>query len=122
MSAVEGFDVLSAELASASTKIIPFAHKAIEVTARHIKDESRKAAAAANPVHAKQYAPKISYDFRDELTADVGPTPTGQGKLGGILEDGGLRNRPQNNLRDAMVANEADFIKGMQKAGEDAIG
>lgn len=122
MSSVEGFDVLSADLGKAADKIRPFAHKAIEVTARNIKDEGASAAAGKNPKHARKYAPKIDYVFRDELTADVGPRLGGQGSLGGILEDGGIRNAPQNNLRDAMVANEEDFVRGIQKAGEDALG
>lgn len=113
---------LSADFGRASGAIVPFARKALEVTARNVKDESVRRAKAANRRHAKAYPASIDYVFVAPLRAEVGPRIGEEGSFGGILEDGGLRNRPQKNLEDAARVNVQDFMDGLATAAEDAIG
>lgn len=114
-------DRLAADIGAAPEKLRRNSGKALEVTARNIKDTAQEYANFHNPSHAPSYGHKISYDRTGDLEFEIGPTLGGQGSLGGILEDGGLRNSPQNNLRDALIANQSDLVAGLGKALEDSL-
>mgnify|MGYP001002775949 CR=1 FL=1 len=121
-----GVDRLAADFGRAAGAVVPLARKALEVTSRYVKDDAVKSAKSANPSHARAYAPLIDYEFTGALRSEIGPRPQGQGKLGGILEDGGspkhgVGNRPQKNLENAVRANVDDFVKGLEKAAGDAL-
>lgn len=117
--------VLAADLREVGHRIRPFARKAVEVTARGIKDDARVVAKGASGRHAKAYPNAITYDVEDsatEITAEIGPElGRNQGTLGfleeGVAEQG---TSPQHALRLAERANRDDFIRGLQKAAGDA--
>lgn len=96
--------------------------KAVEVTARHVKDDWAQGAERSG---LGGYAGDIDYEFeygRGEIAADVGPTPGDAGSLG-IVEDapGDVRSAPQHAGRDALKANEDDFERGIMIAALDAL-
>lgn len=116
---------LAADLGAAPVRAHGNIRKAVEVTARHVKDDWRKDAKRQNPVHAKGYPFKVSYDVDESatgVTAEIGPELGGQGSLG-ILEDGGggIKSRPQRSGQKAAKRNEADFINGLTKAIGDIL-
>lgn len=118
---------LTADLGQAPVKMIPLVRKAVEITARNIKDDWQSSAAKASGQHARLFPKSIDYDMGLDsdgaITAEIGPNlGRVQGSLG-ILEDspGGVRSRPQNAGRKAAKKNEQDFMDGLAKAAEEAI-
>ena len=114
---------LAADLSAAGVAVRPFARQAVQVTARHIKDDWR---AAANRTGLARYAADITYETRELATAivaDIGPTPDGDQGAFGFVEDapGGVFSAPQHAGRDALERNEADFERGVDAAVADAL-
>lgn len=92
--------------------------KALTVTARYVKDDSRK---KANRRGLKAYAASIDYDVEvsaDAITAEIGPNLDKRMGSFGFVEEGGqdVKSAPQHALKDAAKKNEADFIKGLEEA------
>ncbi|MEO5920613.1 MAG: hypothetical protein ABIQ01_05660 [Pseudolysinimonas sp.] len=121
-----GFDfsslnTLAADLGELAAEVIPNVEKAVEVTARHIKDDWRDEAKKRNPAHARAYPYSVDYDMENKdgaISAQIGPNlGKNQGSLG-ILEEasGDVRAAPQGNARRAVRNNLADFEKGLLKA------
>lgn len=114
-------NTLAADIGAAKVELIPNVRKAVEVTARNIKDDWRDNAKKANRGHAKRYPSAIDYDMQLDadgvIGAEIGPKLGGQGSLG-FLEDapGGIRSAPQRNVDKALRANMSDFEKGLLKA------
>lgn len=112
---------LEADLRSVGPKAARYVAKAVEVTARHVKDDWRD---AAERTGLYPYSSDIDYDMEiggGVIAAEVGPTPGDAGSLG-IVEDapGGVRSRPQHAGRSALRANEDDFERGVLLAALDA--
>lgn len=110
------------DLGSVPARVAPNVRKAVEVTARHVKDDWRK---AADRTGLGGYAADIDYDLKFEdgaIGAEIGPTPGDSGSFG-LVEDakGNVRSAPQHAGRDAARKNEADFIRGLAKALEDTL-
>ena len=117
---------LAADLSDAGLKVVPFVKKAVEVTARNIKDDAQAFSSAASGIHARAYPHSIDYDMKlidGAIGAEIGPNMgKNQGQLGFLEEaHGGVRAKPQFALRRAAKKNEADFIKGITQAGKDAL-
>lgn len=96
--------------------------KATEVTARNVKDDWRQ---GAEHTGLDAYAASIDYELEypgGAIDAVIGPNLGGQGSLG-ILEDapGGVRGAPQHAGRDAVRANEEDYVRGLEIAVFDAL-
>lgn len=113
---------LAADLTAAGPAVRPFARKAIQVTAHHIKDEWR---AAANRTGLAGYAADVTYETRETVAgvvAEIGPTPGDSGSFG-LVEDapGDVYSAPQHAGRDALEHNEADFERGIDRAVADAL-
>jgi biotin operon repressor len=115
---------LAAELDAAPAKAIRNVRKAVEVTAKNIKDDGRKIARRRSGRVARGYPAKFDYDMLldtdGEIGAEIGPETGGQGSLG-ILEDApnGVQSAPQHALRDATRQNESDLQRGLEKALDD---
>lgn len=111
---------LSADLGNAGRDSMPGIRKAVEVTARHVKDDWAK---GAKRTGLSSYAAAVDYDMEYEngsIGASIGPNMGKRQGRFGFMEDGGsgVRSAPQHAGRKAAKGNEADFIKGL----EDAIG
>lgn len=96
--------------------------KAIEVTARHVKDDWRQ---SAERTGLERYAADIDYDITATgglIEAEIGPTIGDSGSFG-FVEEGGpsVLSKPQHAARDAVRANEADFVRGLEIAVFEAV-
>ena len=111
---------LAADLGNATANVQKNARIAVEVTARHVKDDWRK------PLSQSEFIPRgahtVSYDVTagpEGITAEIGPVLGGPGALVGMLEYGTPTTPPTGYGHAALQKNEADFIKGLQiAAGE----
>lgn len=113
-------DALKADLSKAPASIVPFAVKAVEVSARRTKDTAKRNVGGMRKL---QHVPAtIDYDKRDGgLTVEVGFNKAGQGNLGNIIEYGSRYFGARQPLARALHENEADFVKGMELAALDAL-
>lgn len=121
---------LAAEIQSAPPETAPFIEKAIEVSARHLKDGWRSRAQISR-YYPKTYAAAIDYDMHGfagfgggEIYAEVGPKlHTTPGASAGFLEEGGggVAGPPHHAGRDALEAVEGDFYKGIEIALADGL-
>lgn len=96
--------------------------KAVEVTARHVKDDWRE------PLQGSALLPRgpysISYDIKGtgrSVEAEIGPELKGQGALIGMLEYGTPSTGPTGYGAKALQQNQDDFEKGLLKAIGDVL-
>lgn len=100
--------------------------KAVEVTARHVKDDWRKDVVGSTLAPGGERA--ISYDLKggnsirgSEISAEIGPELRGAGSLVGLLEFGvPSRNGPRGYGAAALERNQEDFQRGIEIALEQA--
>lgn len=120
---------LAADLGKIDAETAPFVRKAIEVTARKVKDAAR--AKVAGGARSWSGLPNtIDYDIHGTtggrlggISAEVGYNKSrGGGKLGNIREFGapGKDRGPHNDLANALEENQADFQHGLEIAIADA--
>lgn len=118
---------LAADLREAPPRATKNIRKALEVTGRNIKDDWRQGAdVGSGDGFSAQYSSSIGYDMilnGNALEVEIGPELGRAGGSAGFLEDspGGVRAAPQHAGRDALEANEDDFIRGLEIALLDAI-
>lgn len=116
---------LAADLGEAPKAIGPFARKAVEVTARKVRDDWRDN--AKGMPHAPAFPYSITYDIKgggargSEIDAEIGPDKSRpQGALGNLIEYGSVHNPAQGLGHGALQRNQEDFVTGLNKAEEDA--
>lgn len=119
---------LAADLGDAAETIGKPLRQAVEVTARHVKDDWNENLYTEG--HAKLTGHSITYDIEgtaskdgSAITADIGAV-TGSGKQAGIvrlLENGSINNPPHGAGSGALKANEDDFERGIDLAVGDAL-
>jgi len=114
---------LSADLGVVAGKAGPLIRKAVEVTARNVKDAARESVkSGASSWKALPAAIDYSLNgagsnqYGSVLQAEIGYRLGGAGSVGGIREFGSARAVPHNDLANALHANEGDFEKGLQIA------
>ncbi|WP_433584552.1 hypothetical protein [Microbacterium hydrocarbonoxydans] len=120
---------LEADLRGSPDKVNRNVKKAVEVTARKVKDDWRDGAEVgiSDPGFAKRYASSIFYDINfpgGAIEAEIGPELGRPGGSAGFLEDapGDVHAAPQHAGRDALEANEDDFALGIEIAVFEALG
>lgn len=123
--------VLEADLREVAMEAGPNLEKAIEVTARNIKDDwAEGAQVRRGPGFSKRYASSIDYDMlsatvfgQGAIEAEIGPNLRKAGGAAGFLEDapGGVLSPPQHAGRDALEKNQQDFADGIAKAVIDTL-
>lgn len=115
------------DLGEVPVKMIPFVRKAVEVTARNIKDDWRSGIPSIESRGSRLYEASVDYEMKlntsGEIGAEIGPNLERPGGTFGLLEDapGGVRSAPQHAGRKAAKKNENDFAQGLLKAAEDAM-
>lgn len=116
---------LAADLGEVPAKMHGNARKAIEVTARHVRDDWREPLKQSEMIPRGAYT--VSYDITTDtegISAEIGPTVRGKGShwvggLIGVLEVGSPTTPPTGYGHAALQKNEEDFIKGLTiAAGE----
>ena len=111
---------LAADLSDAPAKAGRNIAKALEVTARHIKDDWKQGAEVSS-YFPKTYPAAIHYDAVEvgggEISTEIGPElGRTKGASAGFLEEGGggVFAPPTHAARDAVEANESDFHRGLE--------
>lgn len=118
---------LAADLSSVPAAANRNIKKAIEVTARTVRDDWRQGAEVSRGGgFTEKYASSIFYDLKypgGAIEAEIGPEVGRPGGSAGFLEDapGGVMAAPQHAGRNALEANEEDFIRGLEIAIFDAL-
>lgn len=118
---------LAADLSEAPPNATKNIRKALEVTGRNIKDDWRQGAeVGSGDGFSSAYSSSITYEMKlagNAFEVEIGPELGRAGGSAGFLEDapGGVRAAPQHAGRDALEANEDDFIRGLEIALLDAI-
>lgn len=119
---------LSVDLGEAPVKMIPFVRKAVEFSAF----EGRKTWRKYSKEHSVDgslsgYSASIDYDLNldmdGEISATIGPNlGRPQGSFG-IVEDanGGVGGYARHDDEATAKAIEKDFVRGIEKAGLDAL-
>jgi hypothetical protein len=99
--------------------------KAVEVSARNVKDEWRKRLDGSGSLG--QATRSISYELKggrairgSQITAEIGAELGGQGSLVGIVEYGSPTLAPRGYGLRALEDTTEDFQRGLEKALEDA--
>lgn len=118
---------LTADLTRVPSTANRFIKKAVEVTARNVRDDWRQGAEVGyGEGYSARYASSIFYDIKypgGAIEAEVGPELGRPGASAGFLEDapGGVDAAPQHAGRNALEANEEDFARGLELAIFDAL-
>lgn len=118
---------LAADLTNVPASVNRYVKKAIEVTARGVKDDWREGATVSGGYPAT-YPASISYELKfpgGSIEAEVGPvlgsTPgASAGFLDEPLSSAGVDGPIHHAGRNALEANEADFYRGLEIAVFDA--
>jgi hypothetical protein len=118
---------LAADLTGVPAEANRNVKKALEVTARNVKDDWRQGAEIGRGEgYSERYASSIFYDIKypgGAIEAEIGPELGRPGASAGFLEDapGGVLAAPQHAGRDALEANEEDFLTGLEIAITNAV-
>lgn len=115
---------LAADLGEVAANAGVLVSKALEVSARNVRDHWR--AGASGMRHAPAYPASVTYDLRSfsgfgvtVLEAEIGPDKDRrQGALGNLIEFGSVNNPPQGQGQAALEATQDDFEKGLNMALE----
>lgn len=118
---------LAADLGSVSREAAPRLKKALEVTARNVKDGWRDKLVGSSTIPAGSSA--ISYDIKgtagvntSELEAEIGPQlGRRQATIVGITETGTPKIAPRGFGLAALAENVDDFERGIDKAIDDTL-
>lgn len=119
-------DQLTADLGAIPASAGVLVSKAVEVSARNVRDHWRDAASGFR--RAPHYHRSITYDMSSftgfgvtVLQAEIGPDKDRtQGALGNLIEYGSVNNPPHNQGQAALEAVQDDFEKGLDMALETA--
>jgi HK97 gp10 family phage protein len=120
---ITGLQELVAALDGAPLKLRTYAAKAVEVTARTIRDDARQRISGHR--YLPQYPRSITYDIKPTpggVEAEIGPDKQlAQGALGNIIEYGTSHNAPLPHLGPALDAAGPDAEHGITTAVQDAL-
>lgn len=114
---------LARDLGAAGRDAIPYATKAVAVTANRVKQSWREKVAGSLGLEGLAYA--LSYDVTAhvaDVQAEIGyDKDKGQGPLGNISEFGSIRHPPRGFGAAALQENAPDFEHGIDRAIGDSL-
>lgn len=119
-------DQLAASLDRVPVTAGKYIHSAVAVTSKNIDKDWEKE--ALGMVHAPAFPYAVGYDISvfqgfgiSTIKSEIGPDKNRpQGALGNLIEFGSINNPPQGLGHGALQRNEADFVRGLAIALEDA--
>ncbi len=97
--------------------------KAVEITARHIKDDAKANLRGMGFVYVPHLPVAIEYQMsgnRYYVAAKINAKGK-QARLIGVIEYGSPTSAPHPFLMPAALTNRADFLKGVRQAIKDSI-
>lgn len=118
---------LAADLEHGGEAISGNVRKAVQVTSIKIKEDAKASVKGRKNIGHAAHA--ITYDTtesRSGVEAEIGyDKGRGAGKLGNLIEFGapnsGNQLAPSHDLGNALLNNEDDFVRGVEKAVADAL-
>lgn len=128
--------VLAADLGRVPPAMIGNTRKAVEVTARHIKDDWETNLRGDSGRRLRYTGPSVDYDVSTSaaplglsaiggvtVEAEIGPNlGRAQGPMAGWFESGNVDGVPKTGPGDnAMKKNAADFYEGLEIAAADTL-
>jgi HK97 gp10 family phage protein len=121
---VNGISAVVQSLAQMERKINVNVPKAVEVTARHVKDDAKKNAASILGASVKHQASTYQYEMkhpsRGIVEGHIGPVK-GWKQAAIPLEYGTPHTAAKPALEPALAANVDDLVRGVSKAIGDAL-
>lgn len=120
---VTGLNEVLASFATAPAQLAVNTRKAVEVTARKVRDDARSRISGHR--YLPRYPAAITYDLKvtpDGAEAEIGPDKgRPQGALGNIIEYGTSKNAPLPHLGPALDAAAPDAEAGINIAVQEAL-
>lgn len=123
---VRGLQAVIRRIEGVEPKVRENLRKAVEITARHIKDDARKnlrPMATPDISHVWHLPAAIEYQMegnRYYVAAKVNAKGR-QARFIGVIEYGSPTSAPHPFLMPAALFNRADFLKGVRQAVKDAL-
>lgn len=122
----DDLNALARDLGEIPKATAPFVRKAVEISARNIKDQIKSEYTGARQLPGA--ARSISYDLKGStgarlggISAEVGPDLGGQGSLVGLVDEGAPRTPGRKRIPKALADETPGFAKGMEQAIEDGL-
>lgn len=103
---------------------MPKVRKAVEVSARNVKDDARSIASGFAGQHAKGYPPKMEYKMTGNqyfAKAEIGPRGGGHGDLAPLFETGNPFSGRKPSLEPALENEAESFIEWVGKAVDESL-
>lgn len=122
----DDLNALARDLGEIPKATAPFVRKAVEVSARNIKDLIRNEYSGARQLPGA--ARSISYDLHGStgsrlggIGAEIGPELGGQGSIVGLVDEGAPRTPGRKRIPKALNDEAPGFEKGIELAIEDGL-
>lgn len=117
---------LARDLGEVPKATAPFVRKAVEISARNIKDLIRDEYSGARALPGASRS--ISYDLRGStgarlggISAEIGPELGGQGSIVGLVDEGAPRTPGRKRIPKALNDEAPGFEQGIQRAIDDGL-
>lgn len=120
---IRGLQAVVKRLGNVDPNLRDNLRKAVEITARHIKDDAKANLRGMGFVYVPHLPGAIKYQMegnRYYVAAKINATGK-QARLIGVIEYGSPTSAPHPFLMPAALMNRADFLKGVRQALKDSI-
>lgn len=122
----DDLNALARDLGEIPKATAPFVRKAVEISARNIKDLIRNEYSGARALPGASRS--ISYDIQGStgarlggISAEIGPELGGQGSIVGLVDEGAPRTPGRKRIPKALQNEAPGFTQGIEKAIEDGL-
>lgn len=122
----DDLNALARDLGDIPKATAPFVRKAVEISARNIKDLIKNEYSGARALPGASRS--ISYDLKGStgarlggISAEIGPSLGGQGSIVGLVDEGAPRTPGRKRLPKALNQESPGFEQGIQKAIDDGL-
>lgn len=122
----DDLNALARDLGEIPKATAPFVRKAVEISARNIKDLIRDEYSGARALPGASRS--ISYDLKGStgsrlggISAEIGPELGGQGSVVGLVDEGAPRTPGRKRIPKALNDEAPGFEQGIQRAIDDGL-
>lgn len=122
----DDLNALARDLGEIPKATAPFVRKAVEISARNIKDLIRAEYSGSRGLPGASRS--ISYDLKGStgsrlggISAEIGPELGGQGSVVGLVDEGAPRTPGRKRIPKALNDEAPGFEQGIQRAIDDGL-